>query len=62
MVTWFLAGGGLVLLAVIAAASFVALFVGDDERREMAYRVLKLLLGRRPAPALLHLYWSGFTS
>jgi hypothetical protein len=52
----------LVLPAVIAAASFVALFVGDDERRGMAYRVLKLLLGRRPAPALLHLYWSGFTS
>jgi hypothetical protein len=45
MVTWLLAGYGLVLLAVIAAASFVALFVGDEERREMAYRVLKLLLG-----------------
>jgi hypothetical protein len=55
MVTWFLAGYGLVLLTTIAAASFVALFVGDEERREMAYRVLKLFLGTATSAGALTL-------
>jgi len=36
-------------LAITATASYVALFVDDGGRREMAYRVLKLLLGAAPS-------------
>jgi len=46
MMAWLLVKivGFVLWLAVIAAASYVALFVRDGGRREMGYRVLKLLV------------------
>ncbi|WP_435581529.1 hypothetical protein [Amycolatopsis thermoflava] len=45
MWVWLIGGMAVFVVAVCAAAAYVALFVGDAARREMAYRVLKLVLG-----------------
>lgn len=45
MLAWLVVAYAIVVLTAIAAASFVALFIPDGARREMAYRVLKLLVG-----------------
>ncbi|MFD4190805.1 hypothetical protein [Amycolatopsis thermoflava] len=45
MWAWVIGGMAAFVVTVCAAAAYVALFVGDAPRREMAYRVLKLVLG-----------------
>ncbi len=41
---WIAGGYAALMLALIACAGFVALFVKDEKRRKMAYDVLRLVL------------------
>jgi hypothetical protein len=64
MVAWIVAGYALVFLLIIAVASGVAMFGTEGRRGEMAYRVLKLLLGAATGAvavvlAVLRLYAAG---
>jgi hypothetical protein len=44
MWVWLLGGYAVLMLALIACAGFVALFVADEKRRKTAYDVLRLAL------------------
>lgn len=41
---WFIGGFAALVLVLIGAAAFVALWCPDPKRRQDAYRVLKLIL------------------
>jgi len=45
VLTWLIGGYGALVFALIATAAAVALFVADKARREIAYKILKLVLG-----------------
>jgi hypothetical protein len=42
---WLIGSYAVLILILSATASAVALFIKDKARREMAYKVLKLVLG-----------------
>jgi hypothetical protein len=44
MWVWLIVGYALLVLALIGCAGFTALFVSEQERRQTAYDVLKLVL------------------
>lgn len=43
LMTWLIIGYAVLVALLISCAGYVALFVGDEKRREMAFRVLKLV-------------------
>ncbi|MGA6165994.1 hypothetical protein [Amycolatopsis magusensis] len=45
MLQWVATGYGVLVAVLITAAAGVALFVSDTSRREMGFKVLKLVLG-----------------
>lgn len=43
LMTWLIIGYAVLVALLISCAGYVALFVADEKRREMAFRVLKLV-------------------
>jgi hypothetical protein len=59
---WLIGAYTTLLLVLIGCAGFVTLFVGDDNRRRQAFRVLRLLLATCTSVVVVtafRLYQSG---